>query len=115
MFAQEPPPDFDISCRREPGELPELVAEMGLVEVARATGEVGPVDRSGGVDREQGGGEAGLEAPLGSPRWPPQIRRLAEMPEQICERQGWHHAAGSRQAQQPARDGRVPLPHRDAE
>jgi hypothetical protein len=22
MFAQEPPPDFDISCRREPGELP---------------------------------------------------------------------------------------------
>jgi len=28
MFAQEPPPDFDISCRREPGELPELVAEM---------------------------------------------------------------------------------------
>jgi hypothetical protein len=28
MFAQEPPPDFDIWCRREPGELPELVAEM---------------------------------------------------------------------------------------
>ena len=28
MFAQEPPPDFDISCRREPGKLPELVAEM---------------------------------------------------------------------------------------
>jgi hypothetical protein len=28
MFAQEPPPDFDISCRREPRELPELVAEM---------------------------------------------------------------------------------------
>ena len=28
MFAQEPPPDFDISCRREPGELPEPVAEM---------------------------------------------------------------------------------------
>jgi hypothetical protein len=34
MFAQEPPPDFDISCRREPGELPELVAEMSLVEAA---------------------------------------------------------------------------------
>ena len=65
MFAQEPPPDFDISCRREPGELPELVAEMGLVEVARATGEVGPVDRSGGVDREHGGGEAvGAGQPL---------------------------------------------------
>ena len=58
MFAQEPTPDFDISCRREPGELPELVAEVGLIEVACATGEVGPVDRSGGVDREHGGCEA---------------------------------------------------------
>jgi hypothetical protein len=47
MFAQEPPPDFDISCRREPGERPELMAEVGLVEVACATGEVGPVDRFG--------------------------------------------------------------------
>jgi hypothetical protein len=34
------------------------VAEVGLVEVACATGEVAPVDRSGGVDREHGGGEA---------------------------------------------------------
>ena len=54
MFAQEPPPDFDVLGRREPGELPELVAEVGLVEVAGATGEVDPVDRSGGVDREDG-------------------------------------------------------------
>jgi hypothetical protein len=33
------------------------VAEVGLVEVACATGEVAPVDRSGGVDREHGGEE----------------------------------------------------------
>jgi hypothetical protein len=38
MFAQEPPPDFDVPGRREPGEGPELVAEVGLVEVACATG-----------------------------------------------------------------------------
>src|SRR3954447_16048779 len=65
MFAQEPPPDFDVPGRREPGERPELVAEVGLVEVACATGEVAPVDRSGGVDREHGGGEAvGAGQPL---------------------------------------------------
>src|SRR4051795_2990594 len=58
MFAQEPPPDLDVPGRREPGERPELVAEVGLIEVACATGEVAPVDRSGGVDRENGGGEA---------------------------------------------------------
>ena len=40
MFAQEPLPDFDVPGRREPGEGPELVAEVGLVEVACATGEV---------------------------------------------------------------------------
>jgi hypothetical protein len=34
MFAQEPPPDFDVPGRREPGERPELVAEVGLVEVS---------------------------------------------------------------------------------
>ena len=51
MFAQELSPDFEVPGRREPGELPELVAEVGLVEVARGTGEVAPVDRSGGVDR----------------------------------------------------------------
>ena len=34
MFAQEPPPDFDVPGRREPGERPELVTEVGLVEVA---------------------------------------------------------------------------------
>ena len=51
MFAQELPPDFDVRGRREPSELPELLAEVGLVEVACATGEVGPVDRSGGVKR----------------------------------------------------------------
>ena len=39
MFAQEPPPDVDVPDRREPGERPELVAEVGLVEVACATGE----------------------------------------------------------------------------
>jgi GNAT superfamily N-acetyltransferase len=51
MFAQEPPPDFDVPGRREPGERPKLVAEVGLVEVACATGKVAPVDQSGGVDR----------------------------------------------------------------
>ena len=49
MFAQEPPPDFDVPGRREPGERQELVAEVGLVEVACAIGEVAPVDRSGRV------------------------------------------------------------------
>ena len=44
MFAQEPPPDFDVPGRREPGERPELVAEVGLVEVASASGNVAPVD-----------------------------------------------------------------------
>ena len=65
MFAQEPPPDVDVPDRREPGERPELVAEVGLVEVACATGELAPVDRCGGVDREPGGGEAvGAGQPL---------------------------------------------------
>jgi hypothetical protein len=49
MFVQEPPPDFDIPGRREPGERQELVTEVGLVEVACATGEVTPVDRAVGV------------------------------------------------------------------
>jgi hypothetical protein len=53
------------SALREPSERSELVAEVGLVEVACATGEVAPVDRSGGVDREHGGGEAvGAGRPL---------------------------------------------------
>src|SRR5690348_14031273 len=65
MLAPEPPPDFEVPSRREPGERPELVAEVGLVEVAGAAGEVAPVDRSGGVDRENGGGEAvGAGQPL---------------------------------------------------
>ncbi|GCE43556.1 hypothetical protein Rhow_007786 [Rhodococcus wratislaviensis] len=46
MFAQEPPPDFDVPGRREPGERPELVAEVGLVEVAaplaRSPRSIGP-------------------------------------------------------------------------
>jgi hypothetical protein len=64
-LAQDLPPDFDVPGRREPGERPELAAEVGLVEVACATGEVAPVDRSGGVDREHGGGEAvGAGQPL---------------------------------------------------
>ena len=40
-------------------------AEVGLVEVACATGEVSPVDWFSGVDREHGGGEAeGAGQPL---------------------------------------------------
>lgn len=31
---------------------------MGLVQSACSTGEIAPVDRSDGVDRERGGGEA---------------------------------------------------------
>src|SRR5215813_6073405 len=78
MFAQEPPPDFDVPGRREPGELPELVAEVGLVEVACATGEVAPVDRPGGVDREHGGGEAvGAGQPL--------RRDADELLEPLCQ------------------------------
>jgi hypothetical protein len=48
MFAQEPPPDVEVPSRRQPRERPELVAEVGLVVVAGATGELAPVDRSGG-------------------------------------------------------------------
>jgi hypothetical protein len=78
MFAQEPPPDFDVPGRREPGERPELVAEVGLVERACAMGEVAPVDRSGGVDREHGGGEAvGAGQPL--------RRDADELLEPLCQ------------------------------
>jgi len=41
MFAQEPPPDFDVPGRRERGERPELVAATapqhleGIVRLAR--------------------------------------------------------------------------------
>ena len=58
MFAQELLPDFDVPGRREPGERPELVAEVGLVEVACVSGEVAPVDRFSDVERQHGGGEA---------------------------------------------------------
>ena len=44
MFAQEPPPDFDVPGRREPGERSELVAEVGLVEVAGLGGDVFGLD-----------------------------------------------------------------------
>ncbi|WP_406502342.1 hypothetical protein [Streptomyces sp. NBC_01602] len=47
MFVQETSPDFDVPGRREPGERPELVAEVGLVEVACATGEVTPIGPAG--------------------------------------------------------------------
>src|SRR5687767_14231649 len=78
MFAQEPPPDLEVPGRREPGERPELVAEVGLVEVACAIGEVAPVDRSGGVDREDGGGEAvGAGQPL--------RRDADELLEPLCQ------------------------------
>jgi hypothetical protein len=39
MFAQEPPPDVEVPSRRQPRERPEVVAEVGLVVVAGATGE----------------------------------------------------------------------------
>src|SRR5262245_16122992 len=65
VFAQEPPPEVEVAGWRQPREFPEFVAEVGLVVVAGATGEVEPVDRSGGVDREHGGGEAiGAGEPL---------------------------------------------------
>jgi hypothetical protein len=38
MFAQEPPPDVEVPSRRQPRERPEVVAEVGLVVVAGATG-----------------------------------------------------------------------------
>ena len=54
------------------------MAEVGLVEVACATGEVGPVDRSGGGDREHGGGEAvGAGQPL--------RRDADELLEPLCQ------------------------------
>ena len=56
----------------------KLVAEVGLVEVACATGEVVPVDRFGGVDREHGGGEAmGAGQPL--------RRDADELLEPLCQ------------------------------
>src|SRR3954468_16612191 len=58
MIAQESPPDFGVPGRREPGELPELAHEVGLVEVARASGNVSPVDRCSVVERQHGGAEA---------------------------------------------------------
>ncbi|WP_198295449.1 hypothetical protein [Diaminobutyricimonas sp. LJ205] len=46
MFAQDLSPDFDVPGRREPGERPELVAEVSLVEVAcptaRSSQSIGP-------------------------------------------------------------------------
>src|SRR4051794_7770004 len=78
MFAQEPPPDFDLPGRREPGERPELVAEVGLVEVACATREVASVDRSCGVDRKHGGGEA---VGAGQPR----RRDADDLLESLCQ------------------------------
>jgi hypothetical protein len=36
VFALEPSPDLEVPGRREPGELAELAAEVGLVEVAGA-------------------------------------------------------------------------------
>jgi len=53
------------------------VAEVGLVEVACATGEVAPVDRSGGVDRELSP-IATARAPTTSPRPVRQVRYLLE-------------------------------------
>ena len=47
MIAQELPPEVDVPGRREPGELPELVSEVGLVEVAGAGRDIGPDDRFG--------------------------------------------------------------------
>ncbi len=41
-----------------PGEVLELLAEVGLVEVARGLGELGPVDRMQGVDGEDQSREA---------------------------------------------------------
>lgn len=65
MFAQELRPDFDKPGGRESGERAELVPEVRLLEGACATGDVGPIDRAGGVDGERGGGEAmGAGQPL---------------------------------------------------
>jgi hypothetical protein len=84
MFAQEPPPDFDVPGRREPGEGPELVAEVGLVEVACATGEVTPVDRSGEVQagglRGPRSGSDGRSTPARSPARGSGRREMAPMP-----------------------------------
>jgi hypothetical protein len=40
MLAQEPPPEVEAPSRRQPRERPEVVAEVGLVVVAGATGEL---------------------------------------------------------------------------
>src|SRR3569833_2114092 len=58
MKPQESPPDFGVPGRREPGELPELAHEVGLVVVAGASGNVSPVDRCSHVERQHGGAEA---------------------------------------------------------
>src|SRR5262249_50970807 len=96
MFAQEPPPDFDVPGRREPSARPELVAEVGLVEVACATGEVAPVDRSSGVDREHGGGEAvGAGQPL--------RRDADELLEPLCQMSAADTGCHAQVAHQPRR------------
>ena len=58
MLAQESPPDLEVPRRRQPRERPELVDEVRLVVVAGASGELQPVDRPGGIDRQHGRGEA---------------------------------------------------------
>ncbi len=51
MLAPELPPHVEVPSRGKPRERPEVVTEVGLVVVAGATGELEPVDRSGGIDR----------------------------------------------------------------
>src|SRR4030095_3121759 len=58
VLAEEALPDFDIPGRCEPGVLPELVDEVGLVVVTCAGGNVTPVDGCGYVNRKHGGGKS---------------------------------------------------------
>ncbi|WP_177225144.1 hypothetical protein [Geodermatophilus obscurus] len=49
MLAHRSPPDLDVPGRRQLGDRPVFVAEVTLVKAACATGQVAPVDRSGGL------------------------------------------------------------------
>src|SRR3954454_4348512 len=78
VLTQKAPPDVEVAGRRQPRERPELVAEGRLVVVVRASRDLEPVDRPGGIDREHRGGEA---IGAGEPLW----RDADDLLESLCQ------------------------------
>lgn len=58
MLGGEPAAQAEVARGGEPGELPQLVVEVGLVVVAGPVGDLRPVDVAGGVGRPDDLGEA---------------------------------------------------------